>query len=251
DLNIGNVSEFSFDKKGNWLAWVVDAQDKSGNGIQLRNMTTGAILPLESDKASYKSLSWTEKGDALAALKGVEDSGYEDKLYSLVGFTNLSSSTPVKTIFDPKTDRNFPSDMTISPNRAPVFMEDLSAILFGIHETKKKKEDPAAARRGGGEAAGAAESREAAVGPPGRNTRAEGASGNPEKPDLVIWHYLDKRLQSQQQVEETRDKDFSFLSVFRIAEKKFIRLADDSLRQVTATANSRFAIGLDASEYEL
>ena len=30
DLNIGNVAEFAFDKKGNWLAWIVDAQEKTG-----------------------------------------------------------------------------------------------------------------------------------------------------------------------------------------------------------------------------
>src|SRR5262249_46780221 len=33
ELNIGNVSEFSFDKKGQWLALVIDAQGQSGNGV--------------------------------------------------------------------------------------------------------------------------------------------------------------------------------------------------------------------------
>jgi len=28
--------------------------------------------------------------------------------------------------------------MTVSPNRAPRWTEDLSALLFGIHEPKKK-----------------------------------------------------------------------------------------------------------------
>jgi len=31
-----------------------------------------------------------------------------------------------------------------------------------------------------------------------------------ETPDLVIWHWLDKRLQSMQQVQEQRDKNFSY-----------------------------------------
>ena len=50
-LNLGNVSEFDFDDTGRWLVWVVDAQGKAGNGIQLRDMQTGVIQVLESDEA--------------------------------------------------------------------------------------------------------------------------------------------------------------------------------------------------------
>ncbi len=97
DMNIGNVSDFSFDKKGDWLAWLIDAQDQEGNGIQVRNMATGAVIPLDSAKASYKGLDWTEKGDGLAALRGVADKAWEDKLYSLVAFRNFSAASPEKT----------------------------------------------------------------------------------------------------------------------------------------------------------
>jgi hypothetical protein len=38
EINIGNVSEFAFDKHGRFLAWITDATDKSGNGISLRNV---------------------------------------------------------------------------------------------------------------------------------------------------------------------------------------------------------------------
>ena len=34
EMNVGNVSDFAFDKKGNWLAWIIDAQDKIGNGVE-------------------------------------------------------------------------------------------------------------------------------------------------------------------------------------------------------------------------
>ena len=42
EMNIGNVSEFAFNKSGKLLAMVIDAADQAGNGIQLRDMTTGA-----------------------------------------------------------------------------------------------------------------------------------------------------------------------------------------------------------------
>jgi hypothetical protein len=138
EFNIGNVSEFAFDKKGRWLAWAIDAQGMSGNGIEVRNLATGTVLSLDSDKAVYKGLTWTEKGDALAAVKGKEEKDYEDKFYGVVGFTNFAAGPPLKTVFEPKDEKAFPSGMTVSPLRNPRWTEDLDGILFGIHEPKKK-----------------------------------------------------------------------------------------------------------------
>jgi dipeptidyl aminopeptidase/acylaminoacyl peptidase len=241
-LNVGNVSDFAFDKKGAWLAWLIDANEKSGNGVQARNMATGAVLPLDSDKAVYKGLNWTEKGDGLAAVKGVEDKGYEDKLYSVVGFTAFASGAPQKTIYDPHKnggeDKSFPVGMSVSPNRAPMWTEDLSAFLFGIQEVKRKKADKASDKPKEGEAKP-------------DPMAAKKPEDEPEKPDLVLWHWKDSRLQAQQQVEEGRDKNFSYLAAYRVAEKKFIRLADEELRNVSAAPKQKFAIGLDNRDYEL
>ncbi|HEX4950141.1 MAG TPA: S9 family peptidase, partial [Blastocatellia bacterium] len=237
-LNVGNVADFAFDKKGSWLAWTIDANEKSGNGIQVRNMSNGAVLPLDSDKAVYRGLNWTEKGEGLAAVKGIEDKGFEDKLYSVVAF-NFTSGTPQKVVFNPKDDKDFPAGLTVSPNRSPSWTEDMSALLFGLHEVKKKK--PGATPREGEEQA-----------PP--NPAAMMARRNqdePERPDLVLWHWQDRRLQSQQQVEEPRDKNFSYAATYRVAEKKFIRLADESLRTVNAAPKQQFGIGIDSREYEM
>lgn len=153
ELLFGNVSEFSFDKKGQWLAMVIDAFGLTGNGVELRNMATGVVLSLDSDKANYKSLTWTEKGEALACLKGKEEKGFEDKFYSVVGFTGFSPApgqkaapaqnpaVPQKVVYDPKEDKTFPKGMTVSPNRSPQWTESLDGILFGIYEPKKKKRE--------------------------------------------------------------------------------------------------------------
>jgi len=236
--NVGNVSEFNFDKKGQWLALTIDAQDKIGNGVQLRDMTTGAVRSLDSDKAVYKRPTWTEKGDAFAVLKGVEDKKYEGELYSVLGFTGLTNASPQKVAFNPASDSSFPKEMSVSPNRNPEWTEPLDGILFGIHDLKKKEEKK-------GEEAAPPEV-------PAAGARDEAANQPDEdKPDLTIWHWQDKRLQAQQQVEANADKNFSYLCIYRVPEKKFIRLADDNMRRVTPAPKHRFAIGLDSSEYEL
>ncbi len=241
ELNIGNVSEFAFDKKGIWLAWIIDAQGQIGNGLQLRNMATGAVISLDNDKAVYRSLTWTEKGDGLAAVKGKEDKSFEDKLYSVIGFINFSAKAPQKFVYEPKEDKTFPQGMTVSPNRNPLWTEDLEGIIFGIAEAKKKKEEEKKEEM-------KEEAPEKTKAPESEKPREE---KDEDIPDLVLWHWLDKRLQSQQQVEAKRDENFSFLSIYRIKEKRFIRLADDSLRRVEPAPKHRWAIGLDNKEYEL
>lgn len=242
EVNIGNVAEFAFDRKGTKLALLIDAQGQAGNGIQLRDMASGTVVPLDSDKATYKSLTWSEKGEALAALKGKEDKAYEDKLWSLVAYYGFQDPKgPVKTVYDPAGDKTFPEGMTISPNRAPEWTESFDAVLFGIHEARKKKDDGRKAAPGEGAAGDAAKV------PPSKPDDID----DEDIPDLVIWHGRDKRLQSMQQVQEQRDKNFSYISIYRVKEKKFLRLADDDVREVVPAPKSRYAVGLDNSEYEL
>jgi dipeptidyl aminopeptidase/acylaminoacyl peptidase len=247
ELNVGNVAEFAFDKPGQWLAWAVDAQDQDGNGVAARNLETGAVLVLDSGKATYERLAWTtEKGTALAVLKGTEDKAYKDKFYSLAAFSGFDAARPAKIVYDPASDKSFPVGMSISPDRAPAWMDDLSAVSFGIRSPKKKADDKTATKADAKPDADKADKGETKDKPDADKTEPD----PDERPDLVLWHYQDRRLQSQQQVEEDRDKRFSYLSLYRIKEQKFVRLADETVREVQVTGRSRWAVGTDDAGYE-
>ena len=239
DLSIGNVADFSFDKSGRWLAYTIDAVDQAGNGLQLRDNTTGIVRVLDSGKASYEQPMWTREGSGLAVLKGTEDKAYKDKRYAAVGFTSLAAAQPRKVTYDPATDSSFPADMSISMNRAPRWTEDLDGLVFGIHELRKS-DTPATP------AADANGATPAPAAPPAPPVAAD----DDEKPNLVIWHWKDPRLQSHQQVQESADRNFSYLSVYYPASKKFVRLADDTLRIVNLAPKDKWAVGYDVREYE-
>jgi dipeptidyl aminopeptidase/acylaminoacyl peptidase len=253
DLNVGNVSEFAFDKSGTFLAVTIDATDKLGNAVVLRNLETGAMTPLDSGKASYERLSWTENGDGLAVLKGTEDKRYKDKVYAVVAFTRFNQARPDKVVYDPATDKAFPDGMAISPNRTPAWTEDLSALLFGIRQPKKAdpKTDAKADTKTDAKADSKSETRPAVPDTRPDTPPAADTAPDEEKPDLIVWHYKDPRLQSQQQVQEEADKNFSFLSIYRVKDQKFVRLADESVRSVVPAPKEKFAIGTDVREYEL
>jgi hypothetical protein len=216
---IGNVSDFAFDKRGRYLVWTVETQDKVGNGVQLRDMQSGAIQSLESDdRAVYSRMSWSEDGESLALLKGLEDRTPGSMRYFVVGFTAFAPGGPQKTV--------------------------LSALLFGIQKPGAATARPAAP----------AQTQERTR-TPGADPRAPSAGADQapaeEKVDLVLWHWQDKRLQSQQQIQETLDRNFNYLAAYRVADRKFVRLADERLADVTPAPGGRFAIGRDDDEYEL
>ena len=239
-IPLGNVSDFGFDKSGEWLAWTVEARDQLGNGVQLLNTVTRSIRSLDGAKATYARLTWSEDGTALAVLRGAPVSG--DTLYSLVMFTDLAAAAPTKTELDPAAYASFPARMKISANRAPRWSDDRTTVFFGIQETKPSTQPTP------GDSVQRSDS--TAPRPGAADARATDSLNN-DKPQLVIWHYLDPRLQRAQEVQETSDRSFTYLSLYRIPERKFIRIASDSMRTVSPAPKERWAIGTDATAYEL
>ena len=237
-LSIGNVGDFSFDESGQWLAWTVDARDRLGNGIQLRNMRTGVVRPLDGGRALYRRMAWHDSLPALAALRGVIDSVKRDTSYAIVAFRDVG--TGAKALYEAEQDSTFPTDMRISPDRGVTWSDDLNSVFFGIRDRK------AAAPARDADSTGA----DSAAGPRPAGGRPGASADEEPLPVMTIWHWKDPRLQSQQQVEENRDRTFSHLSVYRLPEKRFIRLADDDLRDVAPAPRTRWTLGSDNREYE-
>lgn len=73
----------------------------------------------------------------------------------------------------------------------------------------------------------------------------------PDSPEMLVWHFKDKRLAPMQVVQERMDKTYSYLSLFYPENAKVVRLADDTLRQVTLSPENKFAIGRDSAPYDL
>ncbi len=234
NYNIGNVSMYSFNKEGRWLAYIVDAYGKAGNGIFLRNMETGQTIAAENDEASYRSMRWTTEGDGLVALKLVEDEAWEDDIFHLIAFRDFENH-PDKIIFNPHEDESFPEDMAISPNRRPSWSDDLSRLEFGIHFAERKEDEAEA------------DSTDAK----GSRPPKPGNGDNEEEPDVVIWHWQDDRLQSVQQRRRRTDENLSYVSVYHVDDEQFVQLADEDVQTVMTHPEGPYAIGYDNTDYEL
>jgi len=239
---VGAVGEFALDESGSWLAWTSETKDRVGNGLTVRHLATDVVRTLDSEPQVYRRLTWSDSGQALAVLRGRPDSAAADTSYAVVGWANATASVPARVVYASAGDSTgFPLDMRVSPERAPRWSADRGAIYFGI-----------AARRTGPDSKTPRPDVRPVAGTPGAMQSPAGVGGTDDDlPSLVIWHGKgDPRLQSQQQVEEGRDKAFSYLSAYRVAERRFVRLATDEVRDVALTPRERFAVGSDRRAYE-
>ena len=122
-------------------------------------------------------------------------------------------------------DASAPKGLTVSSNRAPQWTDDLQAIVFGLHEPRPRD----AAASTDDDTSG---NEEPSSGPAQGGGRGDAPAAE-DRVDLVLWHYKDPRLQTQQEVQEARDRAYNYAAIYRVASKKFVRLADDEMRDVT------------------
>lgn len=253
--NLGNVAEYAFNKAGNILAYTIDANGQNGNGIFIRDMKTGIITALENDKANYKSINWNENGDAFALLKSNKNEQYKEDVFTVIGINKIAGEQSNKVSYAGIGLKNFPKNMGINGNGTPYWSEDQGSLFFGINIQEKKADSTSkdkAAEKGKPQVKTDSLAKGKAEGKADAKTDAKpAAKADIEKPDMIIWNWQDKRLQSAQQTQEMRDKNYSFLSSYRIADQKFSQLADSSLKNVVVAPQNLYAIGYDNSSYEL
>ena len=247
-MNFGNVAEFTFNKSGTHLAYIVDAVDKSGNGLYLIHLPEGILTVLDTGKNEYSCLAWDEKGTALAALKGNKGKGYKEKENILLAFTGVGDNKPIAHSYDPAKDPDFPEGMVISertassgrsrfrrssaPARGNLFWsEDNAQVFCGIKEQEKEPQESNKKNQ------------------PQEGKEAENEEEEEPAADVDIWHWKDEQIQSVQKIRADRDRNFTYRSVYNLKTRRFIRLCDERMRTATVTQDGKWAIGRDEKDY--
>ncbi len=218
-FNIGNVGEFDFDQRARWLAYTIDARDQLGNGVQLRDLTTGAVQSLDAGKASYRRLAWSDTLPALAFLKGTADSAATDTTWGAFAMAGVGGKAPVLASVGAGGRGAVPAGMEVSPDRAPRWTETMDALVIGLRVASPPL-------------------------PKGE------ALADDERPSLILWHGKDSRLQSMQMVQENADKSFSFMAMYQPTTMTVVQLTDDVVRTGTLGARDRYLLGTDNQPYE-
>jgi dipeptidyl aminopeptidase/acylaminoacyl peptidase len=220
---LGSVGDFAWNRSGELLAYTVDAQVKDGNGVFVFDTKSGRVTPLDNDGKEYNRLAWNEDGTAIAVLKGADVEKMREKDNVLVAFPNVPAAlglddVPAEmVVLEPAKTESFPKGWVVS-DRAPLsWSEDNKRVFFGA-----KEQVPA---------------------PPTERKSTD------EVPDVDIWNTSDERIQSQQMIRAEADRNFTFRQAFDVGAKRFVKLTDESMRDIEIAPDGKWAVGRDARAY--
>jgi dipeptidyl aminopeptidase/acylaminoacyl peptidase len=222
DQLLGSVGDMAFNRTGELFAYTVDAAALDANGLFVLVPGSGRVHPIDNDKRRYNRLVWNEEGGALAVLKGVDVEKMRERDNQLLVVPDVRESLEITengiSLLDPAKTDNFPKGWVISDRAALTWSADGKRVYFGI-----KEQVPA----------------------PRTNARRNAD----EEPDVDVWNTRDERIQSVQMVRADTDRNFTYRQGFDVAAGKFIKLADDTMRDLDIAPSGRWAVGRDTRGY--
>ncbi len=209
--NIGNVSDYAFDKSGGRLAFTIDAPDELGNGVGVLDLARATMRSLDATAARYAQPAWNESGDRLAVLRGTTPKGKRQRQNALLWFHPAEPGTSRPTEL-----AGAPGDMVISEFGDVAWSKDSSRVFIGLKEQQaepEKSDDPVA--------------------------------------NVDVWHWKDERVQSIQAVRASADSRATYRAAVDAASAKLTVLADEAMPSVTLTDDGKWAIGRMDKPYRL
>lgn len=263
--NLGNVSEYSFNKSGQYLAYIIDANGKNGNGIFLMDLNTGISNALHNDDANFSKLAWNKEGTAFALLKSKTDKKYKSPVYTLLGVKNLKAHNADVFTYSGLDENQITAGYGISENSSAYWSKDLRTIFFGVAKLEKAEEPKSTEKKiddiAKTDAKNAAEKDSIAAKKDTTqiavNTKQGPTPKKPEvnkkdleKPDMIIWNWQDVRLQSAQKMRLQSDKNYTTMSAWHVDENKFVSLADSAVKSIALSPNQLIGYGFDYKPYE-
>ncbi|MFO7756510.1 MAG: prolyl oligopeptidase family serine peptidase [Bacteroidales bacterium] len=206
--NIGNVAEYALNKKGDRLAYIIDAEGMKGNGVELFNLDEYSIDIIDTDTCTYTGLAWEKEGNAFSFLKAFPDSGYIEKNHRLYAVLDVYNDIDIMTL-DPLARDIIPEDMSIRDNYTPEFSKDMGILYFGIYDWHVKEEK-------------------------------EKDKKDEKIPDVDIWHWKDDPIKpAQEKIYERSDKDFVYLCSWNLDDNKVNRISNKEFRDYNITDDGR------------
>jgi dipeptidyl aminopeptidase/acylaminoacyl peptidase len=218
---LGSVGDIAFNRTGELLAYTVDAAVKDGNGVFVFDTRGGRIVPLDNDAKVFGQLAWSESGNAVAVLKGSEVEKMREKENVLLAFRDVGAvvkgGAPAPAVLDPAKAESFPKGWVISDRAGLAWSEDDVRVFFGAKEQVPAPETS-------------------------RKT-------TDETPDVDVWNTGDERIQSEQMVRADRERNVTFRQAFDAAAGRFVKLADETMRDLEIAPDGKWAVGMDTRGY--
>ena len=214
ERRIEDVVFYTFDDSAKWLGYTVSSRQATRDGAYVMNPADGREVALLTGLGDYKQFAFDRAGAQLAFVSNKDQYGKDDAQYTLY-YASLRPAGAARAIVTPGA---VGQGMIVSDDGRVVFTRAGNAVVFGIA-------------------------------PPPLDTIP--ADSLYDKAVFDLWHWKDDRLQPQQKLEAGRDRNRSFPAIYHLASKKLVRLADDSVPQVTVGEEGRIAMAASDERYAI
>lgn len=242
---IGNVTAYAFNKKSDYLAYVVESANKAGNSVELFNLNNYSLKVIASDTCKFSKLAWQKEGEGLAFYKGFKKEGYEEENAMVYAYVNIYKAPVLKT-FNSTTHAGFPDSMRINSASSLALSDDMNAVFFGIKSwtAKSKKED----KKG-------ADTSKTANDTAKKDDITKNIAATPAKKEdklaaVDIWHWKDPDIQPRQKITYTQDKELSYQSVWNLDNNTFFQLAQKEIPYAIFNENRKVAVIYNNTKYK-
>jgi len=199
-----SVLDYRFTKNGKYLLYIVSSKEKpETDGIYSNVPGDTSTTPLLTGKGNYKGWEFNKKETRMAFVTDRDDYEAKESTFNLYGW-NVGNEKAQLWLSHQST-KGFPDSMAVSDKSNLSFSEDGKVLLFGIKElpdTTKKEDDE-------------------------------------EKAKFDLWHWNDPYPQPQQKKMEKRVRDNTWECVYFVDSKKFVKLANESLPDLTLSRNGK------------
>ena len=211
EQRISDVIDYAFDDSARAFAYLAVSRDSTKDGAFVQNLANGTTRTLLSGMGDYAQLAVDRAGTQVAFLSNRDDFATE-KTYTLYhGTLRDASARPV-------VPPSALGEMRVSRTANVAFTRSGSGVLFGVAL------------------------------PP---IDALPADSLRDKAVFDLWHYQDPQLQPTQRLQAARDRNRSFQAIYHVRERRFARLANDSIPNVSVSTDGRVAVANSRERYAL
>ena len=255
DASFGNVSEYAWQnvpKTGTLLAMTINAEDKTGNGIQIFDVHTGAVRVLDTSASVYSGLSWRKKSADLAVLRAKSDDHHEGPTQVALAWTNLGQSSESAPVYDPTADAKFPAATRTVSFHKPEWALDGGIVFLGLAKWEDKIGEPAKPATPAADAtktADASKSNDASA-------KDTGAAKNKDKdedeqPAVDVWNWRDVEVMPKQKLNAKNDRQKNMLAAWHLGKNSLVPLGKDLDERITPLKHQSLAVSADWSAYAM
>jgi dipeptidyl aminopeptidase/acylaminoacyl peptidase len=214
EVTVPEVTEYAWDKRGDWIAYAVSSTDAAKDGAYARHVADGAIKTLHAGRGHYKGLAFDDGGTQAAFLSDDADYGQKVAPYRLYYWKTTDA---VATELASGTTPGLAKGMVVSEFSSPRFSKDGTKLFFGTGPPPAAAPDP------------------------------EAKTPAPVRVDL--WNYHDPLIQPMQKVRDQQERERSYRAVVHLADRHVTQLATEDLPTVTPGEDPAQALGLSDVSY--